>query len=169
MDEQQTLSRDCSVGSGQTAYKRQLAYRHLGVDSEKLEYTPFFGAQLRRIARVIRGVEGNGPPSPRVQPLDLLEYSEDPDARKVADVYHSVPASYRRLLPLEAFCLAAGVSPWRVLEIITLVAVRQAAQASAIVAAVLHPRVVRKTADKALQDDGTRERMMIHKAVGFLG
>lgn len=80
----------------------------------------------------------------------------------------SVPESYRRLLPPEAFCHAAGVSPWRVLEIIAGVAVRQGAQASAIIAAIAHPRVVEKTIDMALQDDGTRERMMLHKAVGFL-
>ena len=84
------------------------------------------------------------------------------------DVYLSVPESYRRLLPVEAFCLAAGVSPWRVLEGITVVAVRQGAQASAILAAVVHPSVVEKTVERALQDDGTKERMMLHKAVGFL-
>ena len=83
-------------------------------------------------------------------------------------VYLSVPASYRRLLPVEAFCHAAGVSPWRILEAVTVVAVRQGAQASAVLAALVHPRVVEKTIERALQDDGTKERMMLHKAVGFL-
>jgi len=41
-----------------------------------------------------------------------------------------------KLLHAEAFCHAAGVSPYRVLELITVVAVRQGAPASAIVAAV---------------------------------
>jgi hypothetical protein len=62
----------------------------------------------------------------------------DPEARKVLAVYLSVPASYRKLLHAEAFCHAAGVSPYRVLELITVVAVRQGAPASAIVAAVMH-------------------------------
>ena len=52
-----------------------------------------------------------------IYPFDYLRSSEDPDARKVVDVYLSVPESYRRLLPAEAFCRAAGVSPERVLEI----------------------------------------------------
>jgi integrase len=51
-----------------------------------------------------------------IRPLELLLSSEDPEARKVADAYLSVPESYRKLLPLEAYCKAACVSPWRVLE-----------------------------------------------------
>jgi len=167
MNEEQQLSQYLSVGYGQTRYKRQLAYKHLGIDPEKVECLPFFGIQLRRIARVIRGVDKNSPPSPRVEPLKLLESSKDPEARKVIDVYESVPPSYRRLLPLEAYCLAANVSPWHVLEMITIVGVRQGLQFAALLAAGLQLRVVDKTIDRALTDEGTRERMLILKAVGF--
>jgi hypothetical protein len=86
----------------------------------------------------------------------------------VSRAYLSVPASYRRLLPPEVFCLAAGVSPWRVLEAITVVAVREGAQASAILAAITHPQVVAKTIERALQDEGVSEREMLLRAVGFL-
>lgn len=81
--------------------------------------------------------------------------------------YRSVPASYRKLLPVEAFCRAAGVSPIRILEAITVVAVRQGAEPSAIIASIAHPGVVQKTVENALQDDGTEDRMMLHKAVRF--
>jgi hypothetical protein len=37
------------------------------------------------------------------------------------------------------------------------------ASAAAIVAAVAHPDVVAKTVERALQNDGTRERMMLHR------
>ncbi len=156
------------TSAGQTDYKRELAYRRLGMNPKEVQCVPFLAAQLRRIARIVRGVDKDSPPTAPVRALDFLECSEDPEARKVLEVYRSVPESYRRLLRPEDFCHAAGVSPWRVLECITVVGVRQVAQGSAILAAVLHPSVVEKTVERALQEDGIRERMMLHKAVGFL-
>lgn len=156
------------TSAGQTDYKRELAYQRLGIDPKDVQCIPFFATDLRRIARAVRGADKNATPTAPVRALDFLEYSEDPEARKVLEVYRSVPESYRRLLRPEDFCHAAGVSPRRVLECITVVGVRQAALGSAFVAAVLHPRVVMKTVERALQDDGTRERMMLHKATGFL-
>ena len=64
--------------------------------------------------------------------------------------------------------MAAKVSPWRVLECIVVVAVRLGAQASAILASIVHLRIVEKTIERALQDDGHRERTLLHKAVGFI-
>jgi len=152
----------------QTGYKRQLAYAHLGINAKDVKCMPFLHADLRRIARVIRGVTHNDPSSLLVRPLDCLEFSDDPDARKVLSVYRSVPTSYRKLLPIEAYCLAAKVSPGQVLEFLTVIAVREGARASAILASILHPSVVKKTVERALQEDGAKERMMLHKAVGFL-
>jgi hypothetical protein len=149
-------------GEGQTAYKCGLGYQRLGVDPRNLQRVPFFAIQLKSIARAVRGVAGT------VRAFDLLLGSEDPDARKVSDAYRSVPASYRRLLAPEAFCLAAGVEPNRVMEILTVIAVRRMGQASTIIAAVLQPRVVGKMVERALRDDGTRERAMFLKATGFV-
>lgn len=143
---------------GQTDYKRELAYERLGINPKDVQCIPFLAADLRRIACTVRGVSKHSPPTAPVRALDFLECSEDPEARKVLEVYLSVPESYRRLLRPEDFCHAAGVSPWRVLESITVVAVRQAGQASAVVASILHPRVVAKTIERALQDDGDKER-----------
>jgi hypothetical protein len=61
-----------------------------------------------------------------------------------------------------------SLSPRVLSECINVVGVRQAALGSAFVAAVLHPSVVAKTVDRALQDDGMRERRMLQKATGFL-
>lgn len=152
----------------QTGYKRQLAYAHLGINPKDVKCMPFLHANLRRIARTVRGVIHDVSSSSPVRPLDCLEFSDDPDARKVLSVYRSVPVSYQKLLPVEAYCLAAGVSPDRVLELLTVVAVREGARASAILASIFHPSLVMKTVERALQKDGTRECMMLHKAVGFL-
>jgi hypothetical protein len=154
--------------TGQTAYKRKLAYRRLGINPKDVQCIPFLAAQLRRIARTARCVDTHNPDAPPCRPLDYLRFSEDPEARKVLEVYDSVPESYRRLLRPEDFCHAAGVSPWRVLEIITVVAVRNAGQACAIVSSILQPRVVAKIVERALQDDGMKECVLLSKATGFL-
>src|SRR5215471_7359218 len=152
-------------GYGQTAYKRDLAYQHLGINSQDVERVPFLWPNLRGIARRLN--RGRAEDAPLVCPLDLLQWSEDPEARKVLQKYLSVPESYRRLLPAEAYCCAAAVSPWRILEIVTGVAVRLGAQASAILAAIWHPRVVEKTIEMALTDEGTVDRNALHRATGF--
>jgi hypothetical protein len=126
---------------------------------------PFIRADLRRIARLLN--QGRGNCEPLVRPLELLRASDDIEARKALQKYLSVKESYRRLLPVEAFCCAAGVSPSHVLACITAVAVRQGAQGSAILGAMWLPHVVAKTVERALQDNGTRERTLIHRAFGF--
>jgi hypothetical protein len=158
-------SPESRTGYGQTAYKRRLAYERLGVNPQDVQTAPFLRTNLRRIARCINQGRAR---DQAVQPLDYLCSSEDPDARKVAKVYESVPASYRKLLPPEAYCQAVGVSPHRVLELITGLAVRFGADISSILAAVMLPRVVRKTIERALGDKGTPERALMFRATGLL-
>jgi hypothetical protein len=153
---------------GQTDYKRELAYRCLGIDPKDVQCIPFFATDLRRIARAFRGANKDGLAATPVRALDFLESSEDPEARKVLEVYRSVPESYRRLLRPEDFCHAAGVSPWRVLECITVAAVRIRAMGSAIVVAIVGPRVLEKTIEIALTDGGHRERDTLLRAAGFI-
>jgi hypothetical protein len=114
-------------GEGQTDYKRALAYYLLGISPKDFQRIPYFGAQLRRIARIANVADGNIPSIPA---LALLAASEDPIAGKVRHAYSLVPESYRRLLPPEAFCHVAGVSPWAVLDAITVAAVKRGAMAS---------------------------------------
>jgi len=86
----------------------------------------------------------------------------------VLQKYHSVPATYRRLLPLEAYCLAAGVSAWKVLELVAAVAVRSGARAAVVLAAVWGPNVVMANIRRALTDNGIRDRELFFKATGLL-
>jgi hypothetical protein len=158
-------SYDYRTGWGQTHYRRSLAFQYLRLNPSDVQTEPFFRTNLRRIARCInQGTARNE----AVQPLEYVCFSEDPDARKVAKVYLTVPTSYRKLLPPEAFCQAAGVSPYRVLDIVTGIAVRFGAQTSAIMAGVMLPDVVQKTIDKAMQEEGTKERALLFRATGLL-
>lgn len=97
-----------------------------------------------------------------------LHSVDDPEARAVLDVYYTIPKYCRSVLPIEAYCLAASVSPLRVLELIVCACLRQGAQACSIIAAINHPRVVEKTVEMALTDDGVADRMVLHRATGFL-
>jgi len=157
-------------GDGQTAYKRQLAYARLGIKPEEVQCIPYLRADLRRIARNMRSAGEYFPPYPPIHPLQALRSSDDPEARKVLEAFESVPASYRRLLPIEAFCHAAGVSPLRILESIMVVALRQGARASSILASFATTSIAEKTIERALKDDGFRERKMLllYNFAGFL-
>lgn len=158
-------SHDYRTGYGQTAHKRALAYRYLRLNPSDVQTEAFFRTNLRRIARCINQGRARNEAIP---PLDYVCLSEDPDARKVANLYLAVPTSYRKLLPPEAYCQAAGVSPYRVLEIITGIAVRFGAQASAILTGVMLPHVVQKTINKALKDDGFEERALLMRVSDLL-
>jgi hypothetical protein len=152
-------------GYGQTAYKRQLAYAHLGIKPSDVRPAAFFRENLRRIGRLIN----QGPATDEVtHPFDYLLWSADPDGRKVANAYSSVPESYRRLLPPEAFCHAAGVSPYHVLDVITSVAVRFGAQHSTALASIMLPDVVEEMINKALQPDGHKDRVLFFRLTEYL-
>jgi len=152
-------------GYGQTAYKRQLAYAHLGINPSDVRPVAFFRENLRRIGRLIN--QGHAKDEV-AHPFDYLHSSTDPDGRKVAKAYFSVPESYRRLLPPEAFCHAAGVSPYHVLDVIMSVAVRFGAQHSTALASIMLPDVVEKMINKALRPDGDKDRMMFFRLAEYL-
>jgi len=137
----------------QTAYKRQLAYKHLGINPCDVRPVAFFRENLRRIARKINLSRAK---DQMIHPFDYLLSSTDPDGRKVAKAYSSVPESYRRLLPPQAFCQAAGVCPYHVLEVVTGVAVRFGAQHSTMLASIMLKDVVEKMIDKHCSPMATR-------------
>lgn len=169
------------------------AYDYLGISAIAVSLAPQITPQLRMIAKTIRRddhpnqrptwktkeLATTEPPAPRALPYgpgaDLvtswphyLASSESADAKKLLLVLYSVPAAHRRSLPIEAYCVAAGVSPLTILGILTGEVVRLGAQASTIIAAVNHPRVVQKSVDMALTDEGIDDRTLLAKATGFL-
>ena len=158
-------------------FTRETAYARLGIEESATMAQPPITPQLRMIAKTIRraGQSKNGTPVPYGPGSDIvkawphyLHASDDPDAKKIIQVFYSIPQWARALLPIEAFCLAASVPTSRVLEIITAACVRLGAQASTIIAAVSHPSVVQKTVEMALTDEGIEDRNTLHKATGFL-
>jgi hypothetical protein len=138
------------------------ALKRLDVRASDVMLMPQITPTLRMVAKVLRK---SGRPA---DPMFYLNASDDPVALEVRQMYYGMPAAEAKSVPIEAFCLAARVSPLRILEIITAIAVRLSVQSSAILATVSHPQVVEKTIDIALTDDGVEDRAMLHRAAGFL-
>jgi len=156
---------------------RATAYERLGVRAEDVARQPIITPQLRKLARDLERLGEVAIPASWGKtvkamlvgtPIYYLQASDSPDARLVLDAYYSISQEHRRALPLEAFCLAAGVPTTRIFEVIVGTAVRLGARTSTVLAAVSHPAVVRKTIEMALTDDGIADRMVLHKAVNFV-
>lgn len=139
------------------------SYKMLGVKPEDVATQPQITPMLKLMGKTISKRGGQA-----TTWMSLLAQSGDPDAAKVLEAYNSVRYVDKRNLPIEAFCHAAGVSTYRVLELITAAVVRTGAQASTIIASVSHPYIVEKSVEMALTDDGFEDRQLLHKAVGFL-
>jgi hypothetical protein len=141
------------------------AYLILGVDELAVKKQPQISAQLGLIYRAL---------SSKNMPLDPIYYlraSDSPDAHDIIDAYYGLATSLRKLLPLEAFCLKAGVTTYRAMELITITAMRFGLQSSAIIAHLTHPEVVQATVDDATGDNPdlrTAAQTLLHKATGFL-
>ena len=141
------------------------AYALLGVPESLVQRAPQITSQLGLIWKTL---EHKNLPT---DPVYYLRASGLADAEKVIDAYFSLSKSYARLLPFEAFCVKAGVSPLRVVEIIILTAMRMGTQASAFLAHVSSPDIVQATIEDALNgSDKVRiaAQSMLHKATGFL-
>ena len=138
------------------------AYRGLKVAPDDVARGPQITPYLREVAK------RSGKRSNTAAWIPYLDSSGDPEALAVADEYHSVLIEHSKKLPIEAFCLAAKVSPWKILEVITSQLVRHNAQMSGLLASMAHPALVEKTIKFAMKEENFADRQTIHKAVGFL-
>jgi len=149
---------------------RDRAYAALGVTREQVWAVPCVTPQIRQQMAELRRADRTASDGRRTpsEPIYYVNCSDDPEARRFREAWYTLPKSHRKIVPLEAYCVAAGISPIRLLSIIAASIVRLNASASAVLAASAHPRVVRKTIEMAMTDYGEADRATLHKAVGFL-
>lgn len=102
--------------------------------------------------------------------IEYLRGSADPISRKWLEAYDSLPKTYRELLPIEAFCVAIGVEPKKLLGLIVEETVDGSGEVSRMLAAFAHPEVVKSTVANAMLpgSEGARDRDMLHKHQGFV-
>ena len=100
--------------------------------------------------------------------METLTFSSDPAARCLLELWerHSIESQLK--IPFEAFCLAAKVDIHRMVGILVTSTREITKMKSAMKTMLAHPDIVDSTVRKAKRLDGTKEKEMIHKAVGWL-
>lgn len=143
-------------------FRRRAAYKSLGVEPAHVQELTPISSQLRMLSTKLK--KRNLPASPYY----YLKCTEALEARRIVDLYYGMDKNKRDLIPIEAYCLAAAVAPLTLLNIIVLACQRVSSQTSAMLAAISQPQIVEKTIERALTDDGFDDRVVLHKATGFL-
>lgn len=138
--------------------RRTDAYARLGVEPNAV-------AASSHVTHLLRRLEGG-----ERRAIEYLRGSDTSEARKFISVFDdlTLSRSARDLLPFEAFCLAAGLSPVRMVEVIVGAAITQGAQVGALIAAAAHPDIVQLSVDMAKLPTGEKDREFQLKHAGFL-
>jgi hypothetical protein len=144
------------------------AYELLGIMEAAAAKQPQITSHLRHLGRAIDLQNQDKPGIPRFSPIHFLRSSDAPEAQKFLEFYDSVPSRIRKAVPIEAYCAAAQVSPLRLLEIIAGTAWRLSASTSSMLHAMAQPTIVEKTIEFAQSPLGIQDRIILHKASGFL-
>lgn len=138
------------------------AYERLGVKPEDVIALP-------QITPILTQLPGKAKDKGVNKAIQFLRGSAEPHARKWLGVYDSIPSTVAALLPFEAFCLAADLTPKRVLEVITGACFEQSSNTSALLAAANHPDIVVATVKAAKNSQyGGGDRKMLHQHSGFI-
>lgn len=99
---------------------------------------------------------------------ELLEGSAEPEARELLRTIRQFSKLAWRVLPLEAFCIKAGISTKRAFGLIASEVVEQSRQEGLLVAASKHSDVVEATVASALRPDGESDRKLLLQHAEFL-
>lgn len=116
-----------------------------------------------KITHILRNAEGG-----IGQVLEALRGSDDEQAVKFMAKYDALSVSDIQKLSLEEIAISCSIDTPSLLGVATKALFAQQQQVSAVIAATAHPLVVRKTINVALQDKGSKDREMLHQAVGFI-
>jgi hypothetical protein len=109
---------------------------------------------------------------PRLGGLDVvlgyLRAADGPEARKILELWSSTSTTYRRVLPFEAFCVAAGVQPAMMFAIAAVQICFEGGDAAKALAAITRGDAVDGWLERARTPGGWRERRMLAQQIGFV-
>src|SRR5271156_6346971 len=97
-----------------------------------------------------------------------LKASGAAEAREVLGKWYLLPAPLRRVVSIEACCVAAGLSPIVIVPVLMESVGRLSREIQLFLGAINGPRVVQKHIEMALSDDGVADRTNFLKATGFI-
>jgi hypothetical protein len=144
------------------AITKSLALRKLGIEPKALLSVPQITPMLTEIAQ---GLTDRGLPS---DPYYYLNASSDLEARGLMAVYNQSWKQVRDVLPLEAFCVASGVDPNRILDCIIKSIERLNALSAAVKLSVSQGEVVDATVNAAKDIDNGHKDRRLHMQVSGL-
>jgi hypothetical protein len=125
---------------------RQLPARTLAAQ-RRLGVTPGQMRGVPRISHILASADGGVAAC-----ISALRLSDDDNAHQFLDRYDAISDSDLRRLTVEEICVAAKVETKRILELVVSSLVEDSRNAGALIAAAYHPKVVRATAEGALND-----------------
>lgn len=99
--------------------------------------------------------------------LEFLRGYADPDARTFLSTYDSIPETVRKLLPIEAFCLASALKPRRLLELVQGASFEQSTMSAELMSAAANPDIIKATIRNAKSYQGAADRKLLLQHSGF--
>ena len=141
---------------------KALALRKLGLKPKSLLSVPQITPLLTDI---MAGLKKRGLPT---DPYHYLDASSDLEARGLMAVYKQSWKQVRDVLPLEAFCVAAGVDPNRILDSLVRVIERVKSLKSAVNLSVSQPEIVETNIAAAMDIENGYPDRRLHMQVSGL-
>ena len=141
---------------------KALALRKLGIPAKSLLAVPQITPLLTDI---MAGLKKRGLPT---DPYHYLDASSDLEARGLMAVYKQSWKQVRDVLPLEAFCVAAGVDPNRILDSLVRVIERVKSLKSAVNLSVSQPEIVETNIAAAMDIENGYPDRRLHMQVSGL-
>lgn len=137
--------------------RRAGALRRLGVTLPQIQRVP-------KISHLLSQAEGG-----ISTVIAALRLCDDPGAGEFLDRYDSLSDTDLAFVTVEDICVAANVPVKRLLELAVSSLVEDSKSAGAIVAATYHPRVIRATAEAAMDHQyGHADRRLFLQGTGYL-
>jgi hypothetical protein len=128
----------------------------------KLGVTPLDVALVPRIEHLFKGIGG------KARVFEYLAGSETKEARAIMELRSLLNMEQSRVLPFEAFCVAAKVETKHMLGIISEEVFDQSRIASRLLRDAAVPSIVEATRRQAMTPAGTQEKRMMLTSGGVL-
>jgi hypothetical protein len=100
--------------------------------------------------------------------LGYLRAADRPEATRIIELWNSTSTTYRRVLPFEAFCVAAAVKPMDMFAIVAVQICFQGGDAAKGLASITRGHAVDGWLARARTPGGWRERRMLAQQIGFV-
>ena len=101
--------------------------------------------------------------------MELARHCENEKVRELVAMWDSLPKREKNRCQLEPLCAGVGLEPAKLLGDVVASAWVHGVDAIKLITAIGQPLVLEKIVERALEDDGHRERRMFLEATGLLG